>query len=158
MLEPNTAPYLSYTKYPDIYRDKYWSGFRHNLAKNDDDIKQIGRNRDAFVETHQIRRGWKETEKLFKKHNVDFYNWTHTRGSYYDHVEWYQTYDCHVILVITPYRSREDTEKALKDDLSFGVPFIYTDPLYGNGTATTCYKKIPYCGTTKHHSCPHTRR
>jgi len=127
---------IDYTKYPKIYKETYWAGHGFDPIKEPylvNDFIKTGKNRDIFAETHNIKK------PISHSKFIDYLYQNHQRILWaYDHMEWYETQDNEIILVISPYSEQDDI--LLKNTI-FGVPFIKTDDLYGCG-AYSYYKKF----------------
>lgn len=135
--------YKELTNHKKVFDRTYWGNFTVSFM-NYEEVSQMARNRDMFVETHGIKMGWRPTQTFDRKWKLNFYKKPNTDPidkRYYDHREWYRTKDGYVILVISPYAVDEKLHETIIGDMSYGTPFIKTDNLYSN-TATTYYKKI----------------
>ena len=127
---------VDYIKYPKIYKETYWASAGFDPIKelyHLDDFIKTGKNRDTFSETHNIKKSISHSKFI----NYLYQNYQRTLWVY-DHMEWYETQDKKIILVISPYSEHDDF---LLQNTVFGVPFIKTDDLYGYG-AHSYYKKF----------------
>lgn len=118
------------TKYPKIYGQTYWGGFKKQLNDNDNNIEILINNRNNFIENYNIK---KICNLKFIRKYVDHLRNLRDKPYNIDHLETYETFDKKYIIINSPYNSSKDneyTENLLKEG------WILINPLYSDHANT----------------------
>ena len=122
------SSYYQLTRYPNIFRGSYWGSFTTDPIR-DNDMVGIFQNRNRFVEEFQITKRlsisntintllkteFNDLDKLIREKHISrtavlliYLKKDDIRSDFYDHVEVYKTADDRIIVLSSPYVSKDE--------------------------------------------------
>ena len=161
------SSYYQLTRYPNIFRGSYWGNFTSDPIRYND-IVGIFQNRNRFVEQFQITKRlsisntintllkteFNDLDKLIREKHISrpaellrYIKQSDINSNFYDHIEIYKTTDDRILVLSSPYVSKDEKYYSFLEKTGF-INLDYN--LYCN-SAISFYKiftkeqtQIPY--------------